>query len=424
MNMHRPTRVGLFGILGAGNIGNDAQMESVLGYLRREHPDAVLDAMTTGVERLRDAYRLDATPMHVQFRREETWEGRSNQGTAATQRGPDLGKIGEIGFGLVIDAYRIAAWVRRHDIVIVPGAGVLESSLLLRPWSTPYSTFLVCLSGKIFGTKVALVCVGANVINQRLTRFLCISAAKLAFYRSYRDEFSREAVSAQGVNTSADHVYADLAFGIPPLPDEPGDPDTVGVGVMAYYGTNDDRDQSRALHESYVGKLKLLARRLADSNRRVRFFVGDSNGSDSSIAAEVLADLETYRPDLDQAAYATEVTYSFGELMKSMSAVGSVVATRYHNVICGLKLAKPTIALGYSGKHDALMRDMGMEDYCQPVKSFDIDLLLTQLDQMAERSIELRKTMQKRHAVKAELLERQFRELSTVLFAQTDGRQP
>jgi len=35
----------LFGILGAGNIGNDASMASTLRYLRAEHPDAIVDAM-------------------------------------------------------------------------------------------------------------------------------------------------------------------------------------------------------------------------------------------------------------------------------------------------------------------------------------------------------------------------------------------
>ena len=41
-------RVGLFGKLGSGNIGNDASMEAVLDYLGSDHPDAIVDAMCTG----------------------------------------------------------------------------------------------------------------------------------------------------------------------------------------------------------------------------------------------------------------------------------------------------------------------------------------------------------------------------------------
>ena len=72
--------------------------------------------------------------------------------------------------GIFVDAYRTCAWVRRHDVVIVPGMGVLEATLPLRPWRTPYLMFLTCLSGRVFGTRVALVSVGANVIKQQLTQ--------------------------------------------------------------------------------------------------------------------------------------------------------------------------------------------------------------------------------------------------------------
>jgi polysaccharide pyruvyl transferase WcaK-like protein len=56
-------RVGLFGRLGSGNIGNDASMEAVLAYLRAEHPDAILDAMCGGPERLRDVYGITGIPL-------------------------------------------------------------------------------------------------------------------------------------------------------------------------------------------------------------------------------------------------------------------------------------------------------------------------------------------------------------------------
>lgn len=409
--------VGLFGILGAGNIGNDAQMESVIAYMRREHPRAVIDAMASGPDRLRKVYGIEAVPLHTQFKRGTgTWEGRSHQGNAAKESRPRLAKAAQIGLGLVIDAYRTATWVHRHDIVIVPGAGVLESSLLLRPWGMPYKMFLLCLSGRVLKTKVALVCVGVNVINQRVPRILCVSAAKLAFYRSYRDEFSKAAMQAQGVDTSADPVYADLAFGIP-VPEEGAvDARSAGVGVMAYYGSNDDRGQARDLHQAYVGRLKALISKLMDSGHRVRLFMGDNNGSDASITEEVLADLKSHRPDFDQTQCTVEWTDSFAELMESMSTVESVVAARYHNVLCALKLGKPTMALAYSEKHNALMADMGMVEYCQPVQSFDVDRVVEQLEQMTEHREELHNTMRERHAVKGALLQRQFTELSAVLF--------
>ncbi len=38
-------RVGLFGYLGSGNIGNDASLEAMLKYLRADQPGAILDVM-------------------------------------------------------------------------------------------------------------------------------------------------------------------------------------------------------------------------------------------------------------------------------------------------------------------------------------------------------------------------------------------
>ena len=55
-------RVGLFGLLGTGNIGNDASMEAVLRYVQTQHPSAVIDVMCSGPERVTEQYGIDAVP--------------------------------------------------------------------------------------------------------------------------------------------------------------------------------------------------------------------------------------------------------------------------------------------------------------------------------------------------------------------------
>ena len=166
-------RVGIFGKVGAGNIGNDASMEAVLGFLNADQPDAIVDAMCTGPDLVSARYGIEAVPLfwHHKF-------DQQRSGVTATA-------LKVLGKG--VDAVRTAAWVRRHDVVIVPGAGVLEASLPMVPRGFPYALFLLSASGKVFGTKVAMVSVGAGAINQPLTRWLFNSAARLAFYRSYRD---------------------------------------------------------------------------------------------------------------------------------------------------------------------------------------------------------------------------------------------
>lgn len=398
-------RVGFFGHLGAENIGNDASMEAVLAYLRTGYAGAIVDAMCPGPERMRERFDVPAVPLF--------WQQRFDRRVSGV---PAIGlKI----LGKGVDAARTASWVRRHDVVIVPGAGVLEASLPLWPWGMPYALFLLSASGRLFGTKVAFVSVGAGAIRQPLMRWLSNSAARLAFYRSYRDAGAHEAMRLRGLDVSRDHVYTDLAVALPEPPcdrADAGDPSIVAVGVMAYYGSNDQRRQAQEIHSSYVTGMKQFVRWLVDGGRSVRLLVGDTNGSDDSVVQEILADLRENRRDLDPSRVVAEPLISYTDVMRAMQPVGSVVAIRYHNIVCATALSKPTISIGYSPKHDVLMADMGLSDFCQPVDELDVDYLIKQFTKLESQSSQLRQTMLERNAAKARLIEAQFAELSAVLF--------
>lgn len=385
-------RVGVFGLLGSGNLGNDGSLEAVLGYLRTEYPDARLGALVGGPEILRDRYGIDATPLH--------W----NQSEYETASG--LRSIVLKGLGKLVDIGRTAAWVRRQDVVIVPGMGVLEATLPLRPWGFPYSLFLLCATGRLFGTKIALVSVGANTIRARATRTLVRWSGRLAAYRSYRDANSRDAMRAMGVDTSADEVYPDLAFALP-APDASPAPGTVGVGVMAYYGGNDDRAQSERIYRSYVDAMNRFVGWLVEQDRPVRLFIGDQ--LDRQVVTEIME--KTGSPLVTAASAET-----LDELMREMAAVDCVVATRYHNVLCALKVAKPTIAIGYAPKNDVLMTEMGLPEFTQSARAIDFARLQEQFAELERRSADLRETLAERNRVNAQRLKHQFAALSAALF--------
>jgi polysaccharide pyruvyl transferase WcaK-like protein len=398
----RAPRVGIFGKIGAGNIGNDASMEAILNYLSSAHPEAVVDAMCTGPDIVKSKYGVEAVPLswHHRFK-----PPRSEITTTAL-------KI----LGRNIDVFRTAAWVRRHDTVIVPGAGVLESSLPLRAVEFPYSMFLICGCSRLFGTKVALVSVGASAVNQRLTRWLFDAAARLASYRSYRNTGSRDAMRQRGLDTAQDHIYTDLVFSLPAPPIEPGDPQLVCIGVMEFHGTNDDRGHADEIRSSYVDGMKCFVRWLVDNDRRVMLVVGDANGSDDNVAQEILADLRETRPNLDPSWAVAQPVDSYDDVMRAMQPAGSVVAIRFHNVIAALKLCKPTIAISYSPKHDALMAEMGMPRFSQPVNPFDHDLLIKRFVELESNSEQFREVLMRSNAANEQLLREQFAELSAVLF--------
>ena len=375
-------------------------METVLGYLREAHPGAPVDALCGGPERVRARYRIDAAPLF--------WYQKSEQ----RESGIPAAFLKALGKG--IDTVRIASWARRHDAVIVPGAGALETTLPQRAWGFPYALFVLALSGRLLGTKVALVSVGADLINKRPTRWLSNATARLASYRSYRDAYSRDAMQQRGIDTSSDGVYPDLAFGIPTPPYEPGDPQLVGVGVMAYYGGNDDRKQAAQIHSRYVETMTRFTEWLVDNGYRVRLFGGD-NKFDGDITEKIRADLRQYRPDLEPSRVAIAVVSDYPELIREMASVGMVVATRYHNVICALKLCKPTISLGYSQKFVSLMADMGLAEFCQFADSVDLDGLIEQFKELESRHTELQQQMAERNAANRQSLASQFAVLSGLL---------
>ncbi|MFD7552010.1 polysaccharide pyruvyl transferase family protein [Streptomyces sp. NPDC059578] len=396
-----PVRVGVFGLLGSGNLGNDGSLEAVLGYLRAEHPEAAVDALCGGPEAVTTRYGIPATRLH--------WY-RGEYRTAS--RG---GAIAGKGLGKLVDVFRTAAWVRRHDVVIVPGMGVLEATLPLRPWGFPYALFLLCATGRLFGTRVALVSVGAGPISGRPTRALVRWSARLAAYRSYRDTLSRDAMRAMGVDTARDEVYPDLAFALPTPPDDhPADTDLprpVCVGVMAFHGGNDDRARAEEIHRRYLDGTIRFVRALVEDGRPVRLLTGD--GIDEPVVAAI-------RDAVDSPLVTAAGASSLADLMKETAAADAVVATRYHNLVCALKVGTPTLALSYAAKSEALMARMGLDAYCHPAREVDADRLLAQFRALEQHAAELRRTLTERNLVAARLLERQFTALTATLFPAPD----
>ncbi|MEU6819763.1 polysaccharide pyruvyl transferase family protein [Streptomyces atriruber] len=394
-----PARVGVFGLLGSGNLGNDGSLEAVLGYLRAEHPDSAVDALCGGPEAVSARYRIPATRLH--------WY-RGEYRTASR-----AGSIAGKGLGKLVDVARTAAWVRRHDVVIVPGMGVLEATLPLRPWGFPYSLFLLCASGRLFRTRVALVGVGAAPIADRPTRALVRWSARLAAYRSYRDTLSRDAMRTMGVDTARDEVYPDLAFALPtPEPSGASDvPGQVCVGVMDFHGGNDDRARAEEIHRRYLDGTTRFVRALVEDGRTVRLLTGDA--CDVTVVDAILE-------AVDSPLVTAAETASLADLMKEMAAADTVVATRYHNLVCALKAGTPTLALSYAAKSDALMDRMGLGAYCHSAREVDADRLLEQFRALEKQSAELRRTLAERNQVAVRQLKSQFAQLTASLFPKTD----
>jgi polysaccharide pyruvyl transferase WcaK-like protein len=216
---------------------------------------------------------------------------------------------------------------------------------------------------------------------------------------------------------AAPRVYPDLAFGIPARSGEPGDPLVVGVGVMDFHGTNDNRGQAGQIRARYIEAVTSFVVWLADTGHQVRLFVGDTKGCDDLAVDEVLAGVRARRPGLDHDLVTAAPVSSFSDLMDVMTPAGAIVATRYHNVICALRLAKPTISIGYAAKHDALMADMGLAGYCQDAQALDLDRLIKQFSDIESKAALLRPAIAERNDALSRAVAEQYEHLSALLFS-------
>lgn len=394
-----PTRIVLFGLFGCGNLGNEGSLEAMLGFLRRAMPGAELSCICREPAIVGRTYGIETLPIR--------------------RNGPAAGPAGRINRlllkipGKLADFARAFSQVRKADVMIFPGTGILDD-FGERPAGMPYDILKWCLAARLAGTRIAFVSIGAGPIRNRLSRILMISAARLAHYRSYRDVQSRKYMEDIGVNTRSDAVYPDLAFGLPaPAPSPRTNTDTlrVGVGVMAYRGWYGFSDDGPSIFSRYISKLANFVVRLLDSGHDIRLLTGDD---EDCIAVDALqAAVEKIRPG---STLTHRQVRSLDDVMEQMARTDIVVATRFHNIVCALKISRPTISLSYARKNDVLMSEMGLGEYCQHIETFEVETLLGQFSRLAadreryesgigERLAQLRKQLEKQNA---ELLSRVF----------------
>src|SRR6185436_5879023 len=105
---------------------------------------------------------------------------------------------------------------------------------------------------------------------------------------------------------------------------------------------------SREIYERYIDKLTRFAVYALDRGHNIRLLAGET--TDAQAIADLTRRVWAERPENTERHLTTEPAASLQDVMRQMSTTDIVVTTRYHNVVCALKLARPTISLGYSKK--------------------------------------------------------------------------
>jgi polysaccharide pyruvyl transferase WcaK-like protein len=318
--------------------------------------------------------------------------------------------------GKLFDFAQALNVIRTADVMIIPGTGILDD-FGERLLGMPFDIFNWCLAARIVGTRLAFVSIGAGPIGRPLNRLLMTAAARLAHYRSYRDTVSKTFMDSVGFDTTRDAIYPDIVFRLTApsamVPRHRSGALTVGVGVMTYRGWYDFAEEGQSIFDRYIGKLTQFVVYLLDNGYNVRLLTGETG--DQTALDALLGEVRKVRPNLAEATLVAEPAHSLHDLMRQMSPTDIVVATRFHNIVCALKVGKPTISLGYAAKNDVLMAEMGLGDYCQHVERFDVKALIAQFCRLVATRHDHAQTIRKRNREFEAQLDRQGKNLLTTL---------
>jgi polysaccharide pyruvyl transferase WcaK-like protein len=275
--------------------------------------------------------------------------------------------------------------LRGFYAVVLPGTGAFDD-FGDTPFGMPYVFLKWLLMARLRGCVVAFASIGAGPAYHPLSRIFFAWAARCGSYRSFRDGISREFVGSLGVSSADDPIFPDLAFGLPMPPAATrGVPNStvVGLGVMNYFGST---GENRQIYETYVSKLTEFVARTVRRGFGVRLILGQDN--DELAVADMIGRLrgKLSAPELAQVIY--ERSASLHDVMAQMQATDLVVATRFHNVVCAMRVGLPVISLGYLEKHNALAADAGLSDFCTSVETFSLEWLESRLETLlAEREL-------------------------------------
>ncbi|MGH7681359.1 MAG: polysaccharide pyruvyl transferase family protein [Candidatus Eiseniibacteriota bacterium] len=411
--LNPPKRIGIFGHVGNGNLGDEAIIAAVIQGIRARVPHAELVGFTTRPEDTRRRHGIESYPI----RRGVTAPAPNRpapvpQGAAegpppesglrkAVRRVPGLytvlSAVRDAVQGARDSASEAAFWVTRYqrlrglDLLIVAGSNQL-SDYVGGPWNFPYSVFAWTTAARLAGVRVAFLSVGAGPVRSRFSGALIRHALDAASFRSFRDVGSREAVEGIGFRGSTP-LAPDLAHGLKMdvIPKRGGaGVRTVVVNPLPYYDPRFWAENDPAIYARYVALLAEFAATLKRRGYRVRF-VATQLRADPPVIADIVRRLPARDGASDPGDRVDPPVERFEDLLAILGEADVVIATRFHGVVLAQMLGKPTIGIAYRRSTSDLLMDVGQGAYAIDITRLTLEGLLDRFDALeADRGAEKR----------------------------------
>jgi polysaccharide pyruvyl transferase WcaK-like protein len=370
-------RIGLLGLFGSGNFGNDGSLAAFVAHLRTTQPGARLSVICDGPSIITQRFGLPACAM---------------MSSPVPSSRSMAGKLVMTPLAKLWNFFRAIAITRKIDVLITPGTGLLDD-FATGPLGLPADLFCWCLAARLTGTKIMFLNIGAGPLVHPLSRWLMLASARMAHLRSYRDQASKTYLARLGVDTQHDQIYPDIAFKLPlPAPstaDRVGGELTIGLGVMTYRGWAAKSSSGEAIYDRYLAELSKVATSILSDGHTVRLISGDD--SDQSSVNDFARRLKNRLGSAAAGRIILNPVNSLDGVMLEMAQTDCVIATRFHNIVCALKMRKPVLSIGYAQKNRVLLEGAGLEAYCSDIETFDADTVLHQLHSLLANRIAIKR---------------------------------
>jgi polysaccharide pyruvyl transferase WcaK-like protein len=370
--------ISLFGNFGTLNIGNEYTLQAIILNIREYRPRAEIHCICSNPEDVEARHGIPAYPISLRHRR-TTVQGeaaRPRLNLVSILRGVFLRFIGELR-----DLFRIRQILKDQDMLIMTGTGML-ADIMEGPFGLPYEIFKWILIAKCGRVRVLFVSVGVGPLRYRLGRWFAKWSLCAADYVGFRDVGCRAYMADLGFHKSS-HVFPDLAFSLPPslfpIPSlmAPGKP-VIGVGLYDYCGRGAGSPAARQSYRDYLTKIGDFIAWLVARGYPVRILIGDI-AYDSAVRDDLRRSLQERGIDASQHRILDEPILAISDLLRQIGSTDIVVASRFHNLILSLILAKPVIAISYHDKIDRLMADVGLLKYCVDISDFNVSGLIDRI---------------------------------------------
>jgi len=404
-------KIAIFGLAGIHNLGNECTVEVVAEQLRSRLPEADIFCISYDPEETSSRHGLRTLPIRDSL---SDWLRSDRSGPGSSRAFGILRKV------FLRAPLELASWVRAAnslrgtDTILMAGTGML-TDFGSRAFGLPWDVLKWVSAARLVGCRVVFVSVGVGPLYGRLSRSIFRRALAMAYYVSYRDEFSKEKLESLGFNTEGHVVVPDSVFcwALDQTQISSGAEQRrprVGLGVINYFDEVKSGEENReAIAAQRLRMMSEFVSRLIDKGFDVRILCQDLI-HDPAIKNALKEEIERGNEQLQDRILDHE-TDDAREFISLLQECDVLVTSRFHTLLFGIMLAKPVISLSYEPKNDALLASVGLQDYCHDLDDLEVDDLVRHVLESHDRSQEIRKQLTTLSLEFKSRLEKQYDEL-------------